>query len=80
MQVGDGRTLNWSSCAQISSLPALNPYKPSQDQNVSLSGGRDWVTLVYLCCLGTWDEEVRNKAVIPFQELEQPTVMNEFGF
>lgn len=32
--------------------------------------------MVYLCCLGTWDEEVRNKALISFQELERPTVMS----
>lgn len=27
-------------------------------------------------CLGTYDEEVRNKAVISFWDLEQPTVMS----
>lgn len=29
----------------ISCLPALSPYKPSQDQNVSLSGGREGVVV-----------------------------------
>lgn len=44
-RAGEGRTLNWGYCAQISSLPALSPCKSFQDQNISFSGGREWVAL-----------------------------------